>query len=423
MVRAVLFPIGHNRLIYGRPYVTIAIIAICTLIQFYSEFSGAEDELMELAAEADYSLEYSDPDALAELEERAEALFKKIPALRWGYETGTGLTANALWSAFVHAGWLHLIGNMIFLWLAGSLLEDRWGRWRYLAFYGAGAIASTLVFNAFYDGPATLLVGASGAVSASLGAFLVLFHRAKIKIFYWFFFRIVGTFEMAAYLALPLWFANQVFWAYMQSEGMATGVAYTAHIGGFVFGAVVAFAASRFFPQIHDHQLDSALPKAIATQVGNYTGEAKDPAQAPETEDELRHQRCLEALEQGDMVGFSETASRVVLDLAKQHRYEDIFRVYQSANNATQNLPFTDGAFSEIAAAADRHGSGTEYVQIATQLLATHPGSRFIPGILWRVAEVQRESGRQDLSEATLKRIIAEHPEHYYATKAQEALA
>ncbi len=416
-----LFPIGHDRSIHGLPYVTIAIIAICTLMQFYSEFATPEDELLALAAEMDYA---DGPDDFAEFEVRAETILRRIPAFRWGYETGTGLTANALWSAFVHAGWLHLLGNMFFLWLAGSLLEDRWGSWRYLVFYGAGAISATLFFNAFYDGPTTLLVGASGAVSAALGAFLVLFHGARIKIFYWFMFRFYGTFEMAAYLALPLWFADQLFWAYLQTEGAVTGVAHTAHIGGFLFGVGVAFAAARFWPAIHDYQLDPLLPKAIATQLdkhGQNQG-AKHIAQVAKPEDELRYQSCLEALERGDMTAFSDTASRVVLDLGKQDRYENILHIYQQANDATQNLPFTDGAFSEIAAAADRHASANVYVQIATQLLAKHPGSRFIPAILWRVAQVQREGGREDLSEATLKRIIADHPEHYFATKAQEAL-
>ncbi|MGE5723982.1 MAG: rhomboid family intramembrane serine protease, partial [Acidobacteriota bacterium] len=148
----------------------------------------------------------------------------------------TYLTAN-----FLHGGWLHLIGNMWFLWLAGFLLEDIWGRPVYAVFYLlAGAAA--LQFHAWLSGSMLVpTLGASGAVAALMGAFLVRFPTTKINMgfFYILFFRPrFYRFQMRAYWLLPLWLLMEV--VYGMWFGQMTGVAHWAHVGGFLFGAVVA---------------------------------------------------------------------------------------------------------------------------------------------------------------------------------------
>jgi len=132
---------------------------------------------------------------------------------------------------------------MLFLWLAGAALEDRWGKARFAALYVAGAVASAGFFNLLYSGPETTLIGASGAISALMGAFLVFFTRMQIYFAYWFGIR-AGTFQAIAYVALPLWFGEQLFdaWLASNARGMST-VAFTAHIGGFLFGLAVALVA------------------------------------------------------------------------------------------------------------------------------------------------------------------------------------
>ena len=149
--------------------------------------------------------------------------------------TLTYLTAN-----FLHGGWLHLIGNMWFLWLAGFVLEDVWGRPLYLVFYLiAGAAA--LQFHAWTN-PASIVpcVGASGAVAALMGAFLVRFPKMKIEMLWIFGFFRTYRFQAAAYWLLPLWVLMEVF--YGSLFGKSSGVAHWAHVGGFLFGAVGAVA-------------------------------------------------------------------------------------------------------------------------------------------------------------------------------------
>lgn len=144
------------------------------------------------------------------------------------------LTAN-----FLHGGWLHLIGNMWFLWLAGFVLEDVWGRVIYSIFYlVAGAAA--LQFHAWmYPGSMTATIGASGAVAGLMGAFLVRFPTMKIELGWLLRFRII-RFKVAAFYLLPLWVLMEILFG--KALGESSGVAHWAHVGGFVFGGVVALA-------------------------------------------------------------------------------------------------------------------------------------------------------------------------------------
>ena len=142
-------------------------------------------------------------------------------------------------SMFMHGGWLHLLGNMLFLWLAGPSLEDRWGRGLFLAFYLISGIAGTAIHVALNPRSTAPLIGASGAIAGLMGAFLVRVGSTRIRFFYWIFLLRIfaGTFYARAYVVLPFWLLQQVA---MAMGGRETGVAVWAHIGGFGFGAAVA---------------------------------------------------------------------------------------------------------------------------------------------------------------------------------------
>jgi len=237
-----IIPVGINHVIRGWPRVTIGIIVTCTLIQIYATAWAPSQEDVAALIEKRIGERSSSPDAdwASTVTQEAEQLAERIPIIRLGYPTGHGLSWRLFTAAFVHSGWLHLFGNMLFLWLAGAALEDRWGRLRFAGFYLASAAASTLFFDALHSGPDTILVGASGAISALMGAFLVFFARMQIHFVYWFW-TTAGRFDLVAYVALPLWFLEQLLSAWLQDDaGNVSSVAFTAHIGGFVFGLVVA---------------------------------------------------------------------------------------------------------------------------------------------------------------------------------------
>jgi membrane associated rhomboid family serine protease len=163
------------------------------------------------------------------------------------------LTAN-----FLHGGWMHLIGNMWFLWLAGFVLEDVWGRWVYSVFYLIAGAAALQFWAWSNPGSITPTLGASGAVAALMGAFLVRFPKMKIEMM-WLFFLKPYRFKAAAFWLLPLWLFTEIF--YGSLSGSSGGVAHWAHVGGFLFGALAAVA-------IQHSGIEQKANKAIEEKVG-----------------------------------------------------------------------------------------------------------------------------------------------------------
>jgi membrane associated rhomboid family serine protease len=166
--------------------------------------------------------------------------WSEIPAnIVAGHDWITILTAM-----FMHAGWMHIIGNMVFLWAFGPEIEDAMGPPKYLAFYLLSGLVASLAQTAMQPGSTIPNLGASGAIAGVMGAFLVTYPRDRIRavLFIGWFARV--TFIPAA-LLIGVWFLIQVFSqvgsvANVQSGG---GVAYAAHVGGFIFGAI----SSRIF--------------------------------------------------------------------------------------------------------------------------------------------------------------------------------
>ena len=137
---------------------------------------------------------------------------------------------------FLHAGWMHLGGNMLFLWIFGDNLEEEMGHLGFLIFYLACGAAAGLAQALPDPGALTPMVGASGAIAGVMGGYLLLFPKARVDVLFIFiiFFRI---FAIPAWIVLGIWLALQIF------SGVATptdagGVAYWAHVGGFVAGLV-----------------------------------------------------------------------------------------------------------------------------------------------------------------------------------------
>src|SRR5215813_571596 len=154
-----------------------------------------------------------------------------------------------LTAMFMHASWSHIIGNMVFLWAFGPEIEDAMGRLRYLGFYLVGGVVAMLAQIAATPHSTVPNLGASGAIAAVMGAFLVTYPRDQIKavLFIFVFGRI--TFIPAS-LLIGFWFLTQLFHAGAVAHVQTGGVAYLAHVAGFMFGAVTA----RIFEQAR-HEL------------------------------------------------------------------------------------------------------------------------------------------------------------------------
>jgi membrane associated rhomboid family serine protease len=142
-----------------------------------------------------------------------------------------------VFATFLHAGFLHIGGNMLFFWIFGNNVEDFLGRIRYLIFYVLGGLAAGFAqVLTHLSGTDRLIpaVGASGAIAAVMGAYLILFPKARIKVLVPIFVLFTMV-QLSAYIVLGIWFVFQFF------TGAGSGVAWMAHVGGFVFGVIAIY--------------------------------------------------------------------------------------------------------------------------------------------------------------------------------------
>lgn len=167
-----------------------------------------------------------------------------IPARLWSGETLLSDIFTIFFSMFLHGGWLHLGSNMLYLWIFGDNIEDRLGHVKYLIFYLACGVLATLSHAIMSPASTIPAVGASGAIAGVLGAYLLLFPSARVMTFIPFGFFIAMR-ELPAMFVLGLWFVIQLFTGVSTIGDVAAqdvgGVAWFAHIGGFVAGLVLIF--------------------------------------------------------------------------------------------------------------------------------------------------------------------------------------
>jgi Uncharacterized membrane protein (homolog of Drosophila rhomboid) len=160
-----------------------------------------------------------------------------------------GLLGNAgtvLSSMFLHGGWLHIIGNMWFLYVFGDNVEDALGHGRYILFYLGGGLAAALTQALFSPASTVPTIGASGAIAAVLGAYMVWFPHSRVRTLV-FLLIFVTVIDVPAVLFLAYWFLIQFFQGTLSlaAAPAAGGIAWFAHVGGFVFGVLVGLSTLR----------------------------------------------------------------------------------------------------------------------------------------------------------------------------------
>lgn len=166
--------------------------------------------------------------------------------LSFGFIPAAASILTTFTSMFLHGGFDHLFGNMWYLWLFGDNVEDVFGRIHYLSFYLLSGLFATLAHHLTNMGSLIPAIGASGAISGVLGAYLVFFPKIKVKAYA----RFVGVTEMSAFSLLALWFLMQLLFSTISLVGGAgSGIAFSAHAGGFIFGYIYAWGFKRLFPK------------------------------------------------------------------------------------------------------------------------------------------------------------------------------
>ncbi len=167
---------------------------------------------------------------------------------------------NVVTYQFFHVGWIHLIFNLLFLFLTGPFIEDVWGRPLFATFYLAGGAFAGLMFAIRFPEVQTPLVGASGAIAAVMGAFLVRFLKSKIRFILWIFVPL-GPFSAPAWVIFPLWFGIQLRGALTPGSGDGGG-GFWAHVWGFAFGVIFAYVMVHY--RIEDRWIDEAIESKVS---------------------------------------------------------------------------------------------------------------------------------------------------------------
>jgi membrane associated rhomboid family serine protease len=285
----IIIPIGHDQETVRRlPWVTFGILAVCFIVHIFVWFTvqGANTQLEAVAQEfVEYYISHPylefDPElrkilfngvedeevdqllsfyqntttrpssfVLEEQQEKLDQLAKNFlsqlndfPYRKWGFIPAKPSFLTLFTYMFVHGGWFHLLGNLLFLYLTGPFIEDLWGRPAFLSFYLVVGVLSAWAFGQHYPESTGPLVGASGAIAGVMGAFLIKYWKIKINFFYWILIFFRGTFQAPAWLMLPMWLALELFNARIMdtlNPGGGGGVAHWAHVWGFVLGLGIA---------------------------------------------------------------------------------------------------------------------------------------------------------------------------------------
>ena len=432
-----LFPIRHENMSARRwPVVTIGLITINTVIFLFTHY-GVEDQSAKLkrisvqtvvlaAAHPELQVSPEVRQMVSYIQERApkawatmmrlgqtardfdarrgmdgealqqqmDSLCKQItdlraslPTVKYGFIPAEERPVTYITANFLHLSWLHLIGNMWFLWLAGFVLEDHWGRIVYIVFYLLAGAAAQQLYGWMSPGSITPAVGASGAVAGLMGAFLVRFPKMKIEMMWLWIYR----FKARAYWLLTVWLLIEI--VYGTVFGASTGIAHWAHVGGFVFGAIAAYGLSltrveqgvnQSLDEKAEWQCDPALAQATKLIEQNQPDQAlvvlnSFMASHP---DSLDAAHLLQQIywRKANMPGFREASLKLCALQLKARDWESAWRSYQELRNlsdtneeklpaslwfdlcrAAENLKNLDVAFQEyqeLASAypADRHG-------------------------------------------------------------------
>ncbi|MEL6348407.1 MAG: rhomboid family intramembrane serine protease [Myxococcota bacterium] len=177
-----------------------------------------------------------------------------------GYQPGAPQLTDLFSAMFLHSGFGHLGGNMLFLWIYGDNVEHRLGRLPYLGVYLLTGIVATVSFAAFAGDSMIPLIGASGAISGVLGLYFVFFRRNRVKVFVFLFPIVFNTFLIPARIVLGLYVVIDNLLPILTSGGGGSGVAYGAHLGGFFAGVLIALLVNRLAPEAARYRRRSEEP-------------------------------------------------------------------------------------------------------------------------------------------------------------------
>lgn len=331
---------------------------------------------------------------------------------------------------FLHGGVEHLVGNMIFLWILGCMLEIGSGRVLFSIIYTTSGILAALFFYAVYPSNTVPLVGASGAIAGLMGAYTVLYGKKSVSVFYslGFYFN---TIKVRAIALLPIWLANECYQLFFTG---ASHVAYAAHIGGIVSGAALAFAGERIIGTV-DRNSFEALPQDKITplmhQALEHLGKLEmDQAQSlfeqiielsPENHEALMHLFNIHKLNPNADT-FHDIAQRILrVLLRKPEHHQEALACYETYAGLTRRKALPFGLYLQIAGAMALTGKVDEAAKIVLAIFNKDPETAGLPSSLLKLAQAFQINGRPDHAEKCRSLIRRHYPNSVEAAIIQKS--
>jgi membrane associated rhomboid family serine protease len=401
-----------------------------TMVRFYLEMERDYHFLEKL--NSDEIVVPSDPEYAQWKSLRTEYrnMRSQIISLRYGFRPAYKSLLTAFTYMFLHSSAGHLVGNMIFLWIVGCMLEMGLGRMLYSGLYLFGGLAAAGVFWLIYKHSTVPVVGASGAIAGLMGAFAVLFGRKKVKIFYslGFYFNYL---KIPAIILLPIWVGNEFFQLFF---GSARHVAYVAHIGGLTGGALFGFVCLKFslrfqrdiFEELPEDNISPLLEKALKhiAELDMETGRQlleqvldKDP----ENIDALTHLFNIYKLDP-ENEKFHGTAKNLMFQLSRSYdTYEKAHAIYHDYVHHARHPHLSPQMYIQLSSIFSATGHLDNAVQILAMLVKKVPQFPGIPTALLKLAQAYRQNGMELKEEKCLQLICHKYPESSEAQVAKKS--
>jgi len=402
-----------------------------TLVRFYSEMERDFAFLKKL--NNDEIISPSDPQYAdwKVLKTEYEHQRSQIIALRYGFRPAYKSFLTAFSYMFLHGSAGHLFGNMVFLWIVGCMLEMGLGRLLYAGLYICGGLMAAGMFWLIYMNSTMPVVGASGAIAGLMGAFAVLFGKKKVKIFYslGFYFNYL---KIPAIILLPIWIGNEFFQLFF---GNTRHVAYVAHIGGLMGGALFGFLVLKFclplkkdvFEEIPEDETAALMEKALK-HIAELDMESgcqllgQVLAKDPENIDALTHLFNVTKLDP-ETEEFHRAAKKLIFQLSRWHNtYDKANKIYQEYIGLTRRPRLSPQLYFQLTAMFLATGHLEKAVKIITLLVKKKPESPGIPPALLKLARAYRRNGMALKGNRCLQLLCHKYPESTEAQVARKSL-
>jgi len=405
-----------------------------TAEKYSNEEEMDAEQLMEIHFQLEDDLTFLNKMAQGRIFTAKEPQYEKWRTLRHSYEekrnqsvafshglrpaysrAGTFLTYM-----FLHGNTGHLLGNMVFLWILGCMLEIGSGRILFTILYLASGLAAGLFFDTVYAASTTPLVGASGAISGLMGAYTVLYGKKRVNVFYslGFYFN---TARIPAVALLPVWLANE---GYQLFFGGASHVAYVAHIGGIVAGAGLAVAGKRWVKSVDENRFDEApedkvsplMHKALE-HMGNLE---MRPAQtlfeeilliAPDNATALAHLFNIHKLNPDSQEFHAITRRRLGVLLRNAENYPAAIECYETYAGLVRRPALSIPEFLQIAGVMSAKGKPEAAEKIVLAIFKQKPETPGLPSTLIKLAQAFQKIGAADQSQRYRRLICQRFPD------------